>query len=112
MQVIFLREFHLECKEILSNYIINVLNLTVSVYKSPELLSNVQRKVTCLEIANMTSTPVNHLFLKELLHIYDMVIDSYSDTLSSKEILSLDFIPLLITQLMKRRCLDFCGIVP
>lgn len=81
-----------------------MLNLTVSVTKSAELLENVQRKLTCLEIANVTSIPVNLSFLKELIHIYEMEIDSYKDSLPTKEIISLDFIPLIAAQLLKRKC--------
>ena len=82
-----------------------MLNLTVSVNKSAELLENVQRKLTCLELANITSIPVNLSFLKELIHIYEMEIDSYKDSLSTKEIIPLDSIPLVVTQLLKRKCI-------
>ena len=90
--------------EILSKFIISVLNLTVSVTKSAELLENVQRKLTCIEIANVTSIPVNLSFVKELIHIYEMEIDSYKDSLPTKEIIPLDSIPLIAAQLLKRKC--------
>ena len=45
-----------------------------------------------------------YVFLKELIHIYEMEIDSYKDSLPTKEIISLDFIPLIAAQLLKRKC--------
>lgn len=82
---------------------VGVLDLTVSVAKSAELLENVQRKLTCLSLANAAAIPVNRSFLKELMHIYELAIDAYRDSLATKEILSLDAIPLVVAQLLKRR---------
>ena len=92
-----------ESVKMLSQYGMTVLNLTFCVVKGGELLDNVQRKVTIIEICLDLGIPINETFLCELYRIYSLMVPEYSETLKTKEVLSLDAIPLLLARSLHGR---------
>ena len=87
-----------ESIQILSQFVMSILNVTFFVAKGTDLLQNVQKKVTAIEVCQELDIPVNDEFYVELFRIYSSMIPEYSETLETKEILSLDAIPLLIAK--------------
>ena len=90
----------------ISQFAMTVLDLTFCVVKGGDLLDNIQRKVTMIEICLDLGIPINETFLCELYRIYTLMIPEYSETLKTKEVLSLDAIPLLLARILRDHVTD------
>ena len=89
----------------LTQFLMSILNVTFFVEKSPKLLSNVQKKVTAIEVCQEVGIPVNDECYSELYRLYKKMIPEYAETLNTKEVLSLDAIPLLIARSLHCRAM-------
>lgn len=97
--------------ELISKFAMSILDFTFCVLKGDDLLNNVQRKVTIIQICLDLGIPINETFLCELYRIYTIMISEYSETLKTKEILSLDAIPLLLARVLHNQVKEGNGLL-
>ena len=95
-----------ESVKMISQFAITILDLTFCVVKGGDLLDNIQRKVTVIEICLDLGIPINETFLCELYRIYTLMVPKYSETLNTIEVLSLDAIPLLLARTLRDHVTD------